>query len=215
LRRLVPLVLSLALGLPAEAQSPHTHEHRFSDAEKWARVFDDPARDAWQKPGEVIEALALAADAVVADIGAGTGYFAARLARALPKGTVYATDVEADMVKHLEQRARREGLPNLKAVASTPSDARVPQEADLVLFVDVYHHIADREAYFKRLAASLKRDGRVAIIDFRLDSPQGPPKRARVAPENVKAELTKAGYALAAEHSFLPYQYFLVFRPSR
>jgi hypothetical protein len=55
----------------------------------------------------------------------------------------------------------------------------------------------------------------VAIIDFRLDSPQGPPKRARVAPENVKAELTKAGYALAAEHSFLPYQYFLVFRPSR
>jgi predicted methyltransferase len=79
--------------------------------------------------------------------------------------------------------------------------------------VDVYHHIEDRGRYFRNLAASLKPGGRVAVIDFRLDSPNGPPKEARIAPERVKRELADAGYALAGEHGFLPYQYFLVFRP--
>jgi len=201
----------LALAGLAAAQTPHTHQHRFSDAEKWARVFDDPERDAWQKPHEVIQALALKPDAAVADLGAGTGYFAARLAHMLPKGTVYAADLEPDMVKHLAARAEREGLKNLRAVAAAPDDARLPAKVDLVLLVDVYHHVEDRPRYFRRLADSLATGGRLAVIDFRLDSPRGPPKASRIAPERVKAELAQAGYALAAEHTFLPDQYFLVF----
>ena len=210
--RLALTIVAAALVASAAAQSPHSHQHSFSDAEKWAHVFDDPERDAWQKPHAVIEALALKPDAAVADLGAGTGYFAARLANMLPKGTVFAVDLEPDMVKYLGERAKREGLANLKPVQAQAGDARLPAKVDLVLLVDVYHHIEARERYFRKLAASIKPGGRVAVVDFRLDSPEGPPKAARIAPEQVKAELARAGYALAEEHSFLPRQYFLVFR---
>lgn len=203
-----------ALAATASAQTPHTHRHTFSGAERWAHVFDDPERDRWQKPHEVIQALALAPDTRVADLGAGTGYFAARLANMLPKGRVYAVDVEPEMVRYLGERAKREKLPNLQSVQGKPDDPALPESVDLVLLVDVYHHVEDRTAYFRRLATSLRPDGRVAIIDFRLDSPQGPPRAARVAPDEVKTEMMAAGYALAAEHGFLPYQYFLVFRPA-
>jgi SAM-dependent methyltransferase len=206
--------LSVACTM-ALAQSPHTREHSFSGAEHWAKVFDDPARDAWQKPHEVITALSPAPDSVVADIGSGTGYFAARLAHFVPEGRVYGVDIEPDMVKYLAERAKREGLPNLVSIAGRPDDANLPAKVDLVLMVDVYHHISDRESYFRKLHGSLKAGARVAIIDFRLDAPDGPPKSQRIAPSRVKSELAKAGYAFAKEHTFLPNQFFLVFEAAR
>jgi len=211
------LILSIGTGLlftPAAAQTPHTRQHGFGDADKWAKVFDDPERDAWQKPHDVIKALALKPDAIVADIGAGTGYFSVRFAHMLPKGRVYGVDTEASMVKHLAERAKRERLNNVTAVAGNPGDPRLPEKADLIILVDVYHHVEDRERYFRQLQNSLKPGGRVAIIDFRMDSPVGPPKSARLEPDRVKAELKRAGYALAQEHAFLPNQYFLVFQPA-
>jgi predicted methyltransferase len=186
------LLLSILSGWltgPASAQSAHTHQHSFGDAEKWAQVFDDPKRDAWQKPHEVIQALALTPGAVIADIGSGTGYFA--------------------------ERAKREGLKNIIAVAGKPNDPRLPEKADLIILVDVYHHIEDRERYFRQLQNSLKPGGRVAIIDFRMDAPEGPPKSARIAPDQVKSELTSAGYSLVQAHAFLPRQYFLIFQSVR
>jgi predicted methyltransferase len=208
--RLLPALALLAV-VAAAAQTPHTHRHSFGDAEKWAHVFDDPERDAWQKPHEVIQALGLRPDAVIADIGAGTGYFAVRFANMVPAGKVYAVDVEPDMVRYLAERAKKEKRPNLVAVRGAARDPRLPEKADLVVLVDVYHHIEQRERYFRALAASLKPGGRIAVIDFRMDSPSGPPKSARLAPERVKAELAAAGYALSEEHGFLPRQYFLVF----
>jgi len=206
-------LVSIGAGVsaPAAAQSPGTHQHSFGDAEKWSHVFDDPARDAWQKPHEVIRALALKPDAVVADIGSGTGYFTARFANMVPGGRVYGVDTEPDMVKYLAERAKREGLKNVIAVSGKPDDPLLPERADLIVLVDVYHHVRDRERYFRRLQSSLKPGGRLAIIDFRMDSPQGPPQNARIAPGEVRAELTRAGYVLASDHAFLPNQYFLVF----
>jgi ubiquinone/menaquinone biosynthesis C-methylase UbiE len=211
-------VLTFALGCaglvpgPAHAQAPHTHEHSFSGAEHWAEVFDDPSRDIWQKPHEVIEALALKPDAAVADIGAGTGYFSVRLAHFLPRGRVYAVDIEPDMVKYLAERAKREGADNVTAVAGTADDARLPGKVDLVLMVDTYHHIGQREDYFRKLAKSFKPGGRIAIIDFNANSKIGPPPAQRIAAKRVLAEMVKAGYVLQGEHSFLPNQYFLVFQ---
>lgn len=212
-----PWIAALALGCaalghgPTQAQSPHSRQHSFGGAEHWARVFDDPERDAWQKPHQVIEALALRPDAKVADIGAGTGYFSARLAHFVPQGRVYAVDLEPDMVKYLDQRAKREGLDNLTAVAAAPDDARLPERVNVVLLVDVYHHIEQRERYFRRLARSLEPGGRVAIVDFNTASAIGPPPRQRIEPGRVVAEMATAGYRLQREHRFLPNQYFLVF----
>ena len=198
-------------GLPAAAQAPHSHQHSFSGAEKWAKSFDDPARDTWQKPHEVISALALASDAVVADIGSGTGYFAVRLAHFVPKGRIYGVDTEPDMVAYLARRAKQAGLKNLVSVAGRPGDTALPEKVDLALMVDVYHHIADRPAYFAKLRDALKAGGRVAIIDFNATSPVGPPVRARIAADKVKSEMREAGYRVVAEPGFLPNQYFLIF----
>jgi len=210
---LVALSAALMQVLPAGAQSPHTHEHSFRGAEDWAQVFDDPKRDATQKPHEVIQALALKPDAVIADIGSGTGYFSVRLAHAVPKGRVYGADIEPDMVRYLAERVKREHLGNVSSVAAAPDDPRLPEKVDLIVMVDVFHHIADRARYLTKLRDALRPGGRIAIIDFRLDSPVGPPKSARIALGRVKSELNGAGFALLQEHSFLPNQYFLVFGP--
>lgn len=214
------LALRTAIGLTSFlaafqvlGQSPDTHQHSFGNAEKWAHVFDDPSRDAWQKPHEVIQALRLKPDAIVADIGAGTGYFAVRLAHMVPKGKVYGVDIEPDMVRYLAERAEREHLENLFAIRGRPNETLLPEPVDLVLFVDVYHHIEERSGYFERLKDVLRADGRVAIIDFRMDAKDGPPRAARIAPEQVKAEMAKAGYALSEDLGFLPEQYFLIFAP--
>lgn len=207
----IALVFSLLLSCGTALAQDH-HHRRFDDAQKWAKVFDDPARDAWQKPADVVAALKLAPGAVVADIGAGTGYFAARIARAVPQGRVYAVDTEPDMVRYLGERAKREKLDNLTAVQAGDHEPKLPAPVDMVILVDVYHHVPQREKYFAALRSSLKPGGQLVIIDFTLDSPVGPPQKARIAPERVKSELAKAGYSPVAEHGFLPNQYFLVFR---
>jgi len=212
---LTTLLCAMLPTLPTAAQSPHSHDHSFSGADQWAKIFDDPQRDAWQRPHEVIQALKLKPDAVIADIGSGTGYFSARFAHMVPKGRVYGIDTEPDMVKYLADRAKREGLNNVTAVQAKPGDPRLPEPADLVILVDVYHHLENREQYFRQLQAALKPAGRLVVIDFRMDAPQGPPVTARIAPEQVKAELQRAGYRLAEEHGFLPSQYFLVFQPGK
>jgi predicted methyltransferase len=206
----------VALGIaPASAQAPHTHQHRFDDAHKWSQVFDDPKRDAWRKPHEVIQALALMPDAVIADIGAGTGYFSVRFAHVVPKGRVYAVDTEPAMVQHVAERAKHLGLGNLTALRASPLDPGLPEKVDLIVLVDVYHHVEHRDAYLRKLREALRPGGRVAIVDFRMDSPIGPPRSARIAPAQVKGELERAGYRLAQEQDFLPNQYFLVFTPGK
>ena len=209
---LLVVVLLLGVGCAGRDHAGH-HQHQFKDAERWAGAFDDPARDAWQKPDDVIRALAPAPGALVADIGSGTGYFAVRLARAVPQGHVYGADVEPDMVRYLTERARREGLANLTAVQAAPEAPRLPRPVDLILMVNTYHHVAERVAYFGRLREALRPGGRVAVIDFLPDAPAGPPRQARIPAAAVKEELGRAGYGLVTEHTFLPYQYFLVFAP--
>jgi SAM-dependent methyltransferase len=117
------------------------------------------------------------------------------------------------MVKYLGERAQKSGLKNLVPVQGAPTDPKLPAKVDLVLMVDVYHHVDQRAAYFRKLAGFLKPGGAVAIVDFTKESPVGPPPASRIAASEVKAEMTTAGYSLAAEHAFLPNQYFLVFRP--
>jgi len=185
---------------------------RFDDAEKWAKEFDKPERDAWQKPEEVVDSLHLDRAASVADVGAGTGYFSVKIAKRITDGKVFAADVEPDMVRYLGERAGRERVSNLVPVQAEADAANLPEPVDLILVVDTYHHIGHRIAYFSKLKSWLRPGARLAIIDFKADSPIGPPVQHRIPPEKVIEELTAAGYTLAESHDFLPRQYFLVFK---
>jgi ubiquinone/menaquinone biosynthesis C-methylase UbiE len=216
----IPIVVVGWLGSAGTAQQhapqqkPDHMHHRFDDPERFAKSFDDPARDAWQMPARVIETLKPSPDASVADIGAGTGYFSVRLAGALPRGTVYAVDIEPSMLEHVKKRASDAGLGNVITVQASGSSSNLPRPVDLILIVDTYHHLPSRPAYFRDLAKSLAPGGRLAIIDYRKDSPEGPPPEFRFEAEQIVEEMTQAGYRLDARHDFLPRQHFLVFRTS-
>ena len=184
----------------------------FQDIGAWSNRLEDPARDNAQKPDQVIAALGLAKDAVVADIGSGTGYFAVRLARAVPKGRVYGADSEPKMVQFLRERSAAEGLTNLKSVQATREDPALPEPVDLALIVNVQSLVKNPDDYFQRLRAKLKPGGQVAIIAYRPEAATGSPLAMRVPAERDKQDMVQQGYTLAAEHDFLPEQYFLVFR---
>jgi len=201
-----------------DKKTPDHMEHHF-DPELSAKSFDDPARDAWQLPDRVIETLHLKPGQVVADIGSGTGYFTVRLAKSPAAPKVYGADIEPGMVTYLRDRAVKEGAGNVVAVQAAADTPNLPEAVDLVLIVDTYHHIGNRETYFRKLRSSLKPGGRVALIDFKLDSPDGPPQEFRITPEKFRTEMSKAGYKLAVQYDFLPRQNFLIFevagKPSR
>lgn len=205
-------------GVPhhgAPADHAGGHHHGFEDPETWSQRWEGPERDAWQKPEVVLAALGLSQETTVADVGAGTGYFSVRFAQAVPQGKVYAVDLEPAMVEWLRARAAREGLGNLHAVQATTVDARLPEPVDLVFLANTYHHIGDREGYFRRLRPHLRPGGRLAVVDYHLVTEgHGPPKHLRLAPDQVVAELEAAGYKLVQrDDQSLPRQYLLVFEP--
>ncbi|MDF1561425.1 MAG: class I SAM-dependent methyltransferase [Deltaproteobacteria bacterium] len=193
---------------------PHgSGHHRFDDADAWAKTFENPERDAWQRPDEVLAALAISETAVAADIGSATGYFPVRMARLASGGRVWGVDVEPDMVRFLNERARKEGLANLFSILGTFESPLLPEPVDLILMVDTYHHIEARPAYFRRLQSSLKPGGRIAIVDFKMgEIPVGPPESRRLAPEVIDGEMREAGYTrLTLDQELLPYQYLAVY----
>lgn len=194
---------------------PPTVERRFSDADEWAKRFEDPKRDEWQQPEKVLNLLSIAPGAKIADIGSATGYFPVRLSRAAPAGMVYGLDIEPDMVRYLNRRARDEGLTNLRSILAEADDPKIPERVDLIFLCNTYHHIGRRVDYFRARQADLRPGGRLAVVDWKPgDLPVGPPPDHKLAPERVISELTEAGYALVMRDESLPYQYVLVFQPT-
>ena len=185
---------------------------RFDDTARWSAVFDDPARDEWQNPEGIIRGLELAPDSIVADIGAGTGYFTAKLARVVPHGKVYAADIEPAMVAHLRERFAEAGVKNVEAIQASRDNPNLPEAVDAVLLVNVQSLVANPGDYFLRLQSRLKPNARVVIVSTRPDAERGAIQSMRRPPEHVKREMARQGYVLYAEHDFLRYQYFLVFK---
>ena len=200
-----------------EKTEPSHHGHydkSFSGAERWAAVFDDPARDEWQKPEKVVALLAIEPGMTVADIGAGTGYFLPHLSRAAGAGgSVLALDIEPDMVKHMTERAEKAGLENVTVRRVEPDDPGLaPGSVDRILIVNTWHHIADRGPYSTLLRKALKPGGVVAVVDYTREAPRGPPPAHRLPPEVVIAELEAGGLRAAAAEEDLPYQYVILGR---
>lgn len=175
-------------------------------------------RDSWQRPADVVDALGLGKGDRVADLGAGEGYFVEHLSVAVgTEGTVYAVDVDDELVAGLSRRFPPEET-NVEAVRGAFEDPNLPDGAiDVVLIVNTYHHIEDRPGYFRRLQQDLSPGGRVAVIEPNEDlggilSLALDEAHTSSAPD-VEREMQEAGYVLYGRHDFLPVQIFRVFSP--
>jgi ubiquinone/menaquinone biosynthesis C-methylase UbiE len=155
---------------------------------------------------------------VVADVGAGSGWFTVRLARRVgPNGMVYAQDVQPEMLAAITKRIQREGLANVRTRLGRGSDPFLPAETfDAILIVDVVHEIEDRVTLFTNLARAVKPDGRIGVVDFKPGGAgPGPDADERVPADAVEAEALRAGLEVKRREAFLPFQYFLIFgRPA-
>jgi ubiquinone/menaquinone biosynthesis C-methylase UbiE len=201
----------------------HDHAHGHLDRHRNPVEFDhylsrleSPERDAWQKPDRVVAALGLAPGDVACDVGAGPGYLALRMARAVgPRGAVYAIDVEPRMLAILGRRAREAGLDNVRPILSRgPRGALPPRRCRVILAVNAFHHFPGGAAYLRRLAGRLAPGGRIVNVDFhRRELPVGPPPAHKVAREDFVAQARAAGLEVTRERRFLPYQYFLELAP--
>lgn len=183
----------------------------FSDAECFARMFDAPDRDGWQMPDDVVRLMAIATGTTVADLGAGTGYFEARLSAAVgAEGHVLALDVEPSMIAYMQERFTREGLTNVEARQVPYGSAELAAASvDRVLIVDTWHHVENRVGYAEGLRAALRPGGTITIVDFTMESPHGPPVEMRLTPDSVIAELESAGLTAAQIEEPLPHQWIV------
>ena len=220
--KLVWLFLTvLALPLSVVAQDPvkrddHQMHRLHSDPQAYIGALEDPKRDAYQKPHEVVHALGIKPGEVIADIGAGSGYFTFHLARHVgDQGKVYAVDVSPDMILHLNRRIREQKANNVVTLLADPDDPLLPDQSVNRFFIcDVWHHIDNQTKYLSLMKKMLKPGGEVVMIDFhKKELPVGPPMNMKIAREDLIKQMESSGFRLAKEHNFLPYQYFLVFAP--
>lgn len=213
LSRLLGLVLALMAPGCAGSEAGETmhHDHHHGPGHDWTHL-DDPGRDEWQRPDEVVAAVGLAEGMIVADVGAGTGYFEARLSRAVgAAGKVLALDIDPELVAGMRRRFADAGLANVEARLVQPADPGLaPASVDRVLVVDTWHHLGDRPAYARRLRQALRPGGRLVIVDYPRDAPEGPPPAMRVDASEVVRELTGAGFSARVVAESLPRQYVVV-----
>jgi ubiquinone/menaquinone biosynthesis C-methylase UbiE len=200
-------------AVPSQAQQQGGHPGRLFPPSDLG-LLDAPDRDLWQRPDQIMDALGIADASVVADIGAGSGWFTIRLARRVgPQGLVYAEDVQKEMINAISRRISREGLANVRPKLGLKNDTLLPPNSlDAALLVDAYHEIENRVAVLASLARALKPQGRIGVVDFKLDGTgPGPSAEERVSPDVVIKDAAEAGLRLIRQEPFLQYQYFLIF----
>ena len=200
-------ILVVVLTAPAATQ----HGRLFPPAD--LGLLEAPDRDIWQRPDRIMDALGIGEGSVVADLGAGGGWFTIRLARRVgPNGRVYAQDIQPEMIGAIQRRVAREGLsPRVQTVLGTANDPGLPQPVDAVLIVDAYHEMQEPVVLLRNLARSLKPNGLIGIVEHSKDGGgPGPPMEERVDPERVIRDAEQAGLVLIRRENFLRYQYLLI-----
>jgi ubiquinone/menaquinone biosynthesis C-methylase UbiE len=209
---LLTVVAALVAVTTLGAQQAKPHGRLFPPQD--LGLLEAPDRDRWQRPDRIMDALGIADASRVADVGAGSGWFTIRLARRVgPQGLVYAEDVQQEMLNAISRRVQREGLANVRPVLGRGPDPRLPAASlDAVLIVDAYHEIDDRVGLLANVARSLKPQGRIGVIDFKVEGGgPGPDLDERVDPDDVVADAARAGLRMVGSETFLQYQYFLIF----
>jgi SAM-dependent methyltransferase len=214
-RRALAIALVAAATLPAATSAQQSEHLRLFNPENLG-LLEPPDRDVWQRPEQIMDALQIAEGSVVAELGAGSGWFSIRLARRVgPNGKVYAEDIQQPMVSALNVRIKREGLDKIvKTVLGTALDPGLPENAlDAVLIVDAYHEMANPVVLLRNVAASLRPTGRLGIVNYTKEGfGPGPPMEERVDAERVINDAKAAGLRLHSRPDILPYQYLLIFQ---
>lgn len=208
-----------AAGASAQAQSKHPVSGRVIArvmGYEGADWLERPEREREEAPAKAIAALDIKPGQVVADVGAGSGYYTARLAeRVGATGKVYASDLQPQMVALLEQRVARDRLTQVEVLQATETDPRLPPAAiDLILMVDVYHELARPQEVLRRLRTALKPGGRLVLIEFRKESAWVPIREEhKMSVREARLELEAENYRFDGVIDVLPWQHILVFRP--
>jgi len=207
--RIAAVFVLVAIAIAA----PRAQHTRLFPPEDLAQL-EGPDRDAWQRPDQIMDALGIGEGTIVADLGAGGGWFTVRLAnRIRPNGLVYAEDIQPQMIRAIERRVQREELKNVHTIQGTADDPKLPRHLfDAVLIVDAYHEIEHPVTLLRNVASALKPTGVIGIVEFKKDGGgPGPAMSVRADPEKVLADATAAGFELRKRENFLRYEYMLIF----
>jgi ubiquinone/menaquinone biosynthesis C-methylase UbiE len=201
------------------AQQPGVHPisgRRFAPVMGYqgAEWLDRTERIEEENPDLALAALRIPRGAVVADVGAGSGYMTVKLARLVgPEGKVYANDIQPQMLDLLKRRASREGITNIEPVLGALDDPRLPADTlDLILMVDVYHEFWQPQAMLRKMHAALKADGRMVLLEYRKEDPSIPIIfEHKMSVAEAKLEVEAEGFRLAQVEEMLPRQHVLIF----
>jgi len=208
----VAAIAAVAAVTPERAQQRDTHTRLFPPEQ--LGLLEAAGREDWQQPQRVMDSLGIYDGARVADIGAGGGWFTIRLAKRVgPNGLVYAEDIQPRMIESIRRRVAREDLKNVEPKLGTAADPQLPPGLNAVLMVDTYPQIREPIVVLQRIAASLAPNGKLGIVDFKLDGAGGPGPELedRISPETIKEHAAAAGLKLIRHETYLKYQYLLVF----
>jgi ubiquinone/menaquinone biosynthesis C-methylase UbiE len=181
-----------------------------------AAWLERPEREAEESPRKAIEALKLRPGMIVADVGAGSGYYTMLLSAEVgPRGRVYATDIQPEMLALIQKKVEQKRLSNVVLVQGTATESRLPDSAiDLALMVDVYHELAQPQAFLQSLKRAIKPDGRLVLIEFRKESAWVPIREEhKMTIREARMELEAGGFRFDRVIDVLPWQHILVFRP--
>jgi ubiquinone/menaquinone biosynthesis C-methylase UbiE len=212
----VSIALVIVAGVLVDAQRRHPVSGRIFAPVMGvggAGWLERPERETEEAPSRAIEALDLKPGMVVADIGAGSGYYASRMAKRVgPTGRVYATDIQPGMIAILERRITSEGLTNVTTVLGAMDDPRLPPKSiDLAIMVDVYHELQEPQVFLQRLKEVFKPGGRLVLVEFRKEDPKVPILEVhKMSVAEVKQELEAEGYVLDRVIDVLPWQHIIV-----
>ena len=179
--------------------------------------LDRPEREREEQPEKAIAALHLAPGMNVGEVGAGTGYYALRIAKCIqPGGTYYANDLQPGMLTRLKSNAAVQNVTNIQTFVGTETDPRLPRgKLDYVLMVDVYHELSQPQIMLRNIAAALKPGGKLVLLEFRKEDPNVPIRpEHEMTVKDVKAELSAEGYMLDHLVETLPWQHMFFFRRS-
>lgn len=210
-------LMTLTIGAEEKNVNPGINEY-YNDAEfqRWVSVFERPGREVYDKRHTIVESLDLIPGMVVADIGAGTGFYTHLFAEAVgDSGKVYAVDISENFIENILRIAKKQGLINIEGIISTPTSAGLaPASIDLAFICDTYHHFEYPQTMLASIHKSLRPGGKLVIIDFRKQpgvSSRWVMSHVRASEVTVIKEVETAGFRLVAQHNLLHSNYFLTF----